>query len=95
MVFLALEPAAAVEAIALARQTGAAVWVGSDAMTHEEHYRIAAEGVNLTRFIYPLVGADAAVVQDSLAAVRQHHPGQTIWVQHAPEPEQSLERTRA
>ncbi len=83
MVFLALDPSAAVEAIALARLNGAAVWVGSDAMSHDEHYRIAAEGVNLTRFEYPLSGVDPAVVDDALAAVQEHHPGETVWVQRA------------
>jgi hypothetical protein len=83
VVFLALDPAAAVEAIALARLSGAAVWLGSDAMTHEEHYRIAAEGVNLTRFEYPLSGADAAAVEGALATVVEHHPGETVWVQRA------------
>ena len=83
MVFLALDPSAAVEAIALARLNGAAVWVGSDAMSHDEHYRIAAEDVNLTRFEYPLSGVDPAVVDDALAAVREHHPGETVWVQRA------------
>ena len=67
MVFLALDPSAAVEAIALARLRGAAVWVGSDAMSHDERYRIAAEGVNLTRFEHPLSGVDTAVVGEALA----------------------------
>lgn len=81
MVFLALDPNAAVEAIAVARLSGAAVWVGSDAMSHDEHYRIAAEGINLTRFEYPLFGVDTGAVDEALQAVRDHHPGETVWVQ--------------
>jgi hypothetical protein len=83
VVFLALDPDAAAQAIAVARQIGAAVWVGSDAMSHDEHYRIAAEGVNLTRFAYQLVNATAAVVDDALETVREHHPGEVVWVQRA------------
>jgi hypothetical protein len=83
VVFLALDPSAAIEAIALTRLSGAAVWVGSDAMSHDEHYRIAAEGINLTRFEYPLSGVDTAVVNDALATVREHHAGETVWVQRA------------
>lgn len=83
MVFLALEPKSAAEAIALARRTGAAVWIGSDAMSHDDHYRIASEGVNLTRFEYPLSDADATVVEDAIATVLQHHPNETVWVQRA------------
>jgi hypothetical protein len=83
VVFLALNPTAALEAISLARLSGAAVWVGSDAMSHDEHYRIASEGVNLTRFEYPLSAADAATVEDALDSVLEHHPGETVWVQRA------------
>lgn len=45
MVYLALESVAALEAIKAAKINGAAVGVGSDAMTQAEHYRIAAEGL--------------------------------------------------
>ena len=83
MVFLALDAKSAAEAIAIARQTGAAVWIGSDVMTHDEHYRIAAEGVNLTRFEYPLGGVDRSVVEEALATVLEHHPGETVWLQRA------------
>jgi hypothetical protein len=47
VVFLALDPSAAVEAIELERLSGAAVWVGSDAMSREEHHRNAAEGLKM------------------------------------------------
>ena len=86
MVYLALEPNAAREVIALAKKTGAAVWVGADAMTHEEHYHIASTGVDLTRFEYPLSGADSATVQGALETVRLHHPGASIWVQYVSAP---------
>jgi hypothetical protein len=83
VVFLALDAKSAAEAIAIARQTGAAVWIGSDAMTHDEHYEIAAQGVNLTRFEYPLAGVDSSVVDEALTTVLEHHPGETVWVQRA------------
>lgn len=84
MVYLALDPTAALEVIKLAKQSGAAVWIGSDAMSHEEHYRIAAEGVNLTRFAYALSDADSHVIEGALETVAEHHPGESIWVQHVP-----------
>jgi hypothetical protein len=83
VVFLALDAKSAAEAIDIARQNDAAVWVGSDAKPHEEHYRIAAEGVNLTRFSYPLAGADRSVLEEALATILEHHPGETVWVQRA------------
>jgi hypothetical protein len=85
VVFLALEPTAAIEAIAIALQTGAAVWIGSDAMTHEQylHYTFAEGGVNLTRFEYPLSGAEDAVVEQAIETVLKYHPRETVWVQRA------------
>ncbi len=86
MVYLALDRASALSAIAAAKRGGDAVWVGSDALSEEEHHRFGSEGVNVTRFIYPLTGAEAAVVEDALASVEEHHPGEIIWVQHVPKP---------
>ena len=86
MVYLALEPAAALEAIQLAKQTGAAVWVGSDAITHEEHWRLGAEGLNLTRFAYALSGVSPETVAGAVSTVIEHHPNETLWVQSVARP---------
>jgi hypothetical protein len=64
MVYLALDRASALEAVALAACSGHAVWVGSDAISREEHRRFHSEGVNLTRFTYGLAGANASVVEE-------------------------------
>jgi hypothetical protein len=82
MVYLALEPTAAAEAIEAAKKNGAAVWVGSDAISHEEHYNLVAEGVKVTRFEYPLSKAENSVVTDALSTVAEHHPNEVIWVQY-------------
>jgi hypothetical protein len=84
MVFLSLDRSAALEAIALAKIHGHAVWVGSDAISESEHQAFGEQGVKLTRFIYPLRGAASAQVQDALATVVEHHPGEAVWVQHCP-----------
>jgi len=86
MVYLALDRSSALEAIASAKSGGYSVWVGSDAISEQEHRRFGSEGVNLTRFIYPLNGVDASVVDEALATVEEHHPGETIWVQHVRNP---------
>jgi hypothetical protein len=82
MVYLALEPRAAVEAIRLANDTGCFVWVGSDALTSEEHKRFTLDGTKLTRFSYPLANATPEVIADALGTIEEHHPGETVWVQH-------------
>ncbi len=84
MVYLALEPMASVEAIDIARKTGCAVWVGSDAITEEEHKRLTRDGVNFTRFAYPLAHASGDDIADALATVREHHPHEIIWIQYIP-----------
>jgi len=86
MVLVPLEPAAAVEALAVAKQLGCAIWLGSDAITEAEFSQRGAEGIKITRFIYPLSGATAEVVRDALDTVVLHHPGESIWVQHAESP---------
>ncbi len=82
MVCLALEPKAASEAISLANSTGWSVWLGSDAITHEEHYRLCSTGLKITRFAYPLAGAVSEVIDDALGEIEEHHPNELIWVQH-------------
>jgi hypothetical protein len=82
MVYLALEPRAASEAIRLAAIAGWCVWVGSDAITPEEHHRLCANGAQLTRFSYPLANAIPDVIADSLVTIEEHHPGEIVWVQH-------------
>ena len=86
-VYLALEPAAAREAIHLARQTGCVVWVGSDGITAEEHNTLTAEGLNVTRFCYTLSDATFEEIEDALSTVREHHPRAIIWVQSLRNPE--------
>jgi len=86
MVLLPLEPAAAAEALALAKQLGCAIWLGSDAITETEFSQRGIEGIKITRFIYPLSGASAGVLQDALNTVVLHHPGEVVWVQHVAPP---------
>lgn len=82
MVYFALEPAAAHEAIALARQGGCSVWVGSDALTLDEFQGLVAEGVKLTRFSHPLSGASPEAVDSAVSIIEEHHPNEVVWIQH-------------
>jgi hypothetical protein len=81
MVFLALEPKSVSEAIRLATSTGWSVWVGSDAITQEEHYRLCDTGLRITRLSYPLSEATQEVIADTVETIGEHHPSETIWVQ--------------
>jgi len=88
MVCLALTPKAASEAIGLATSTGCSVWVGSDAITEDEHKRLYSMGAKVTRFAYPLAEATAEVIADALETVGEHHPSEIIWVRHIWQPPQ-------
>ena len=82
MVFLVLRPESVLDTVRLAKQSGDSVWVGSDAITGEEHQDLVRDGIKVTRFSYPLATATADVVDDALATIEEHHPSETIWVQH-------------
>lgn len=82
MVYLALEPKAASEVIRLATSADCSVWVGSDAITEDEHKRRYSIGAKVTRFAYPLAEATPEVVSEALAIIEEHHPGEIVWLQH-------------
>jgi hypothetical protein len=81
MVYLALSPTAAWEAIDLARNSGAAVWVGSDALTYAEYIAAGESGISVSRFIYPLNNVEVSVLRGAIETIQEHHPNETIWVQ--------------
>lgn len=89
MVYLALDRQSALEAIRVAEDGRHSVWVGSDAISDEEHRLFGAEGVSVTRFNYPLTGVQLSVVEEAVATVQEHHPGEVIWVQHVTKASQS------
>ncbi len=80
MVFLALTRESALEAIALAKVGGHHVWVGADAVSHDEHSAHVKNGVKITRFSESLGDSDAAI-DEAVASIREHHPSEIVWVQ--------------
>ena len=82
MVYLVLDPKAAPEMVRLAASAGCAVWVGSEAITPDEHKRLVHHGANVTRFSFPLAKAGSEVIAGALQMIERHHPGEIIWVQH-------------
>jgi hypothetical protein len=82
MVFLVVDPASVPEAMALAKQLGCAIWVGSDGVTEDEYQRYGASGIKISRFIYPLADAGDSVLSDARETIGEHHPSEIIWVQY-------------
>jgi hypothetical protein len=86
MVYLALNRESALQMLTLAKSTGDAVWIGSDAISEAEYQQFGSEGVKLSRFIYPLTSVETTVVSEALETIELHHPGEFIWVQHVSKP---------
>jgi hypothetical protein len=78
-VFLAISPTGLKEAIELASTTKATVWCGSDAISETEYQLLRNPSVS--RFIYPLQGQSADVLQGAIYTIEDHHPGATIWTE--------------
>lgn len=82
MVYLALSSEAVSEVIRLAADADCSVWVGSDAITPEEHNRLTRAGAKVTRFSFPLGEARPDIISNAMATIEEHHPGEIVWIQH-------------
>ena len=78
MVFLAITRSGLDDALALARHTAISIWCGADAIDEQEFH--ASVWTNLTRFTYSL-GSTAEALDDALATIEEHHPGERIWIE--------------
>ncbi len=79
MAFLALTSVGLEEALRVRRDTADVVWCGSDAISEADYADL--EGVNVSRFIYPLQGEPRDVLARAIDTIEEHHPGETLWVE--------------
>jgi hypothetical protein len=85
MVYLVIDPEGGQEAARAARVSTASIWAGLDAYTSHDQKQLRDSGLSLTVFNYSLRSATPEVLADALATIEEHHPSETIWVQHAPQ----------
>ncbi len=83
MVYLAITPAGLAEALRAA-PSPSNVWCGADAIS-EKAYEAIPVGDRPTRFIYDL--GDRFLLDDAVGTIREHHPGQGIWIEAPAPPE--------
>jgi hypothetical protein len=76
MVFLAITPEGLQHALQLASGSNLPIWCGSDAVSDAEYSKLA--GRNVSRFVYPLRGASAEVLQGAFDTIAEHHPGEQV-----------------
>lgn len=81
MVYLAITPEGFREILKSLGTVKTSVWCGADALSMADFDQL--ERGNVTRFDYPLAGADKTTMLDALSSIEEHHPGERIWIEHA------------
>ena len=79
MVLLAITEAGLQDALRLGNENGPAIWCGADAISETDYASLKRAGVS--RFIYPLSGEHSDVLAGAIETIREHHPGESIWVE--------------
>jgi len=69
------------ELLDFARGGEAALWVNQGVLEDSELVRLRTEGFNLTDFTYWYDSADESEIQDAVETIREHHPGEALYVE--------------
>ena len=64
-----------------ALNTPSALWVAANVPTDSELSRLRSEGRQATNFNLEIDPRDPEAIADAITTIREHHPGQTIWVE--------------
>jgi len=80
MVLLALTEHGLQEALKLARDRELSIWCGSDAISETDY--LALSGASVSRFNHALASEGPDILSDALATINEHHPDETVWVEH-------------
>jgi hypothetical protein len=81
MVYLALTPQGLRDILGAPEAAKTPIWCGADALSEAEFEKL--ERGNITRFTYSFADADTATIQDALATIEEHHPGERVWIESA------------
>lgn len=79
MVYLALTPQGLREILDALEATKTPIWCSADALSEAEFEKL--ERGNITRFNYSFADADKATIQNALATIEEHHPGERVWIE--------------
>ena len=61
------------------------LWVNENVLSEKKLKQLRENGVEVTNFKHLVNPNDRKAIEDSLATIQEHHPGQSIWVEHAPD----------
>ena len=81
MVYLALTPQGLQDILNASEGAKTAIWCSADALSEAEFER--QERGNISRFTSSFADADTATIQEALATIEEHHPGERIWIESA------------
>ncbi|GKS97518.1 hypothetical protein [Acidovorax sp. SUPP2825] len=76
MIYLAITPVGLKEALQLKSNGGSHhIWCGSDLVFDLMSIK------DVSQFNYPLMGASLDIIEGALETIREHHPGEVVWVE--------------
>ena len=81
MVYLALTPQGLRDILDASEATKAPIWCSADALSEAEFEKLERD--NITRFTYSFAHADNTTIQEALATIEEHHPGERVWIESA------------
>jgi len=81
MVYLALTPQGLRDILDASDAAKTPIWCSDDAISEAEFEKLKRG--NMSRFTHSFVNADAATIQDALATIEDHHPGERVWIENA------------
>jgi hypothetical protein len=58
------------------------LWVNNGVLSPQEIKSLYERGVDITNFTIDVNPEDQSAVAQAIETVREHHPGQTVWVEY-------------
>lgn len=81
MVYFALTRKGYDDLVAAQGQAPSPLWVNGEILTRLELSQLRAQGIDVSEFTARLDTGVQSAILDAIDIVRQHHTGQTIWVE--------------
>ena len=58
------------------------IWLNSDLLSKSELVDLRKNGQLLTEFVNRIDPNDQIAVSTAIESIREHHPGEVVWVEH-------------
>jgi hypothetical protein len=81
MVFLVVSPQGHLSFRALEPKEGVALWVAAGVLAEDELRDLRVEGLDVSDFNYTMDPNDHAAIAGAVETIKEHHPGQSVWVE--------------